>query len=58
MLKSHICTMSRFCIIHVIFDRNRNLHPNGENRGFDPRQGQTKDIKLVFAASPLNTQHL
>jgi hypothetical protein len=27
------------------------------DRGFAPRSGQTKDIKLVFVASPLSTQH-
>jgi hypothetical protein len=27
------------------------------DRVFEPRSGQTKDYKLVFAASPLSTQH-
>jgi hypothetical protein len=26
--------------------------------GFEPRSGQTKNIKLVFVAFPLNVQHL
>ena len=26
--------------------------------GFEPRSGQTKDLKLVFVASPLSTQHI
>jgi hypothetical protein len=27
------------------------------DRGFETRSGQTKDIKLVFVASPPSTQH-
>ena len=27
------------------------------DRGFEPRSGQSKDFKLVFAASPLSTHH-
>ena len=30
---------------------------SAEDRGFEPRSGQTKDYKLVFVASPLSTQH-
>ena len=34
------------------------LASNAVDRGFEPRSGQSKDyIKLVFIASPLNTQH-
>ena len=33
------------------------LASSAEGRGFDPRLGQSKDNKLVFAASPLSTQH-
>ena len=31
---------------------------SAEGHGIDPWPGQTKDIKLVFSASPLSTQHL
>ena len=28
------------------------------DRGFEPRSNQTKDLQLVFVASPRSTQHL
>ena len=31
---------------------------SAEGPGFDPWPGQTKDIKVVFDASPLSMQHL
>ena len=31
------------------------LASSAEGRSFDPQPGQNKDIKLVFAASPLST---
>ena len=31
---------------------------SAEGRRFDPQPGQTKDMKLVSAASPLSTRHL
>ena len=33
------------------------LTPSVVDHGFEARSGQTKTIKLVFVASPLNTQH-
>ena len=33
------------------------LASSAVNRGFEPRSGQTKAIKLICVASPLSTQH-
>ena len=33
------------------------LASSAVNRGFAPRSGQTKATKLIFAASPVSTQH-
>ena len=33
------------------------IAPSAIERGFEPQSGQTKDYKLVFVVSPLNTQH-
>ena len=34
------------------------LVSSAEGRGIDRRPGQTKDMKTIFAVSPLSTRHL
>jgi len=53
MLDNHLKALCTFLNQYVV----SMLASSAVYRGFEPRSGQIKTIKLVFVASPLSTHH-